>query len=102
MRKHVVRSICVGAVALGVILAVPSASSGHRTSWYWSEGRADFKYETRYDVSFVSCSGFGRSIRGDDGGRLYKHFSCHVENWNGTREEDELHVLGRRKFVVYD
>jgi hypothetical protein len=101
MSKNLFCMVCVCAVT-SACLVVPSFASSHPTSWYWGEGRAEFKFETRYDVAFVTCIGYGRSIRGSRGGRLYKHFLCDVENWDGTREEDELHVLGKRRFIVYD
>ncbi|HYF56027.1 MAG TPA: hypothetical protein VEA41_17375 [Salinarimonas sp.] len=93
------------ALAIVFLLAVPGVASGHPTSWYWSEDRAELKYLARYNgTEDVACAGWGHRIRSDDNPRLwlYKHFDCLAWYWDGDSDEDELHVLGRRRFVVYD
>lgn len=102
-RRIILRGVVAAVTLAAPIFVAPPASAHYYAAWRWSEARADFKYETRYDVELVSCSGWGRRVRSDDTGLwLYKHFDCIVYHWDGTSEEDTLHVLGRRAFVVYD
>gem|GEM_PF-6355412 len=80
------------------------ADAHNRSTWYWGSTRAELKYQEGYSVISVQCVGFGKFIRGEERVKLYRHFSCFAENENyeGSTEEDELHVTGRRGFVVYD
>lgn len=86
--------------AIVAILIAPSAASAHYSNgWYWSTSYAERKIEARdSDVMFADCTPWGRRIRSETGGWLYKHFDCIVEYYEYETEEYELHVTGRRWF----
>lgn len=92
----------IAALALSASAGAPSALGHKYSSWFWGSIAAERSFETRYDVISVDCNGFGKYMRGRYGVRLYRHFDCYVLNYDGKKEYDELHVTGRRGFVVYD
>ncbi len=90
------------AAALGGLGLVPVADAHYSRGWYWSEALAERRVEVRYtDVLLATCTGWGRRYR-PDGVRLYKHFDCILELDDGSLEEDEVHVVSRRRFRLVD
>jgi hypothetical protein len=95
-----------------VLLTLVFASGGqaHATRWYWSSGYAvdylvgkEFEYEDDYAtvgvIDDASCRGYGASIRGRGGIRLYKHFLCAGDAYSDEYGYDtfrvRVHVRGR-------
>lgn len=95
MRKFVVALLAVGLIA-------PATAGAHNSrGWYWGEGRAEAHLIAKWTVDDLAiddavCSGYGRRYKG-----LYKHFDCYVDLEDGSIEQVEVHVTGRRSSRVY-
>jgi hypothetical protein len=108
VRRFLVLLLTIGLVA-SALAAVRPAQAHNSHGWYWARAEAE---DTIYDEGFpwlprtefvevVRCKGFGPSIRGQTGVKLFKHFRCYINTENEWIQYGLVfHVLGKYRWMA--